>query len=70
MNKVFDEVDIDKSGTIDYNEFLACTMNVQRLSSQTTLRKAFNLFDKDGDNFITSKEIKDVLQNNAETLDS
>ncbi|EDK31725.2 calcium-dependent kinase (macronuclear) [Tetrahymena thermophila SB210] len=68
--KIFSEVDVDNNGSIDYNEFLACTMQKKKLLSQGTLKRAFDLFDIDGDKQITAKEIKSVLQDNANSFDT
>ncbi|KAL4497962.1 hypothetical protein ABPG72_014819 [Tetrahymena utriculariae] len=68
--KIFNEVDVDNNGSIDYNEFLACTMQKKKLLSQNTLKRAFDLFDIDGDKQITAKEIKTVLQDNANSFDT
>ena len=44
---MFDAVDIDGTGTIDYTEFVMATMNEKELISQKKLQGAFRLFDKD-----------------------
>ncbi len=38
--------DLDGNGTIDYNEFLAATLNRTKLLSKQNLEAAFNTFDK------------------------
>ncbi len=38
--------DLDGDGTIDYNEFLAATMNRNKLLSKCNLESAFTAFDK------------------------
>ncbi|KRX08237.1 Protein kinase-like domain [Pseudocohnilembus persalinus] len=61
--EIFDIIDVDQNGTIDYNEFISATMNLKTALSQKNLKQAFQLFDLDGDGFITAKEIKTVLDN-------
>jgi calcium-dependent protein kinase len=39
-------VDLDGNGTIDYNEFLAATMNRTKIMSKQNLEAAFKMFDK------------------------
>ncbi len=39
-------VDLDGNGTIDYNEFLAATMNRSKIMSKQNLEAAFKMFDK------------------------
>jgi calcium-dependent protein kinase len=38
--------DMDGNGTIDYNEFLAATLNRNKLFSKSNLEAAFKAFDK------------------------
>lgn len=38
--------DLDGNGTIDYNEFLAATLNRSKLLSKGNLESAFAAFDK------------------------
>ena len=54
-------VDADGSGFIDYTEFLAVTLDRQKLLSKKNLEQCFAIFDKDGSGTITSDEIKAVL---------
>ena len=39
-------VDLDGNGTIDYNEFLAATLNRTKILSKQNLEAAFKMFDK------------------------
>jgi Ca2+-binding EF-hand superfamily protein len=41
-------VDLDGNGTIDYNEFLAATLNRSKVLSKQNLEAAFKTFDKVG----------------------
>eukprot|EP01012_Entosiphon_sulcatum_P050990 TRINITY_DN699_c0_g1_i1.p2 TRINITY_DN699_c0_g1~~TRINITY_DN699_c0_g1_i1.p2 ORF type:complete len:177 (-),score=57.12 TRINITY_DN699_c0_g1_i1:99-629(-) len=56
------EVDVDGSGSIDFQEFLAL---MARSSTDTIieeqLREAFKAFDQDDDGFISHKELKDGM---------
>lgn len=61
VDKMFDEIDIDKNGTIDYTEFVMATMNDKQLMTNDKLQQAFKLFDKDGNGSIEADEIKAVL---------
>lgn len=42
------EADTDKSGTIDYTEFIAATLDSQVFMKDEYLKATFNMFDKDG----------------------
>ena len=67
--------DTDKSGTINYTEFLAATMDAQVFMREENLRQAFMMFDKDSSGKIDAKEIIELLtgeefkgQINSETV--
>ncbi len=61
VGKLFDSVDIDKSGFIDYSEFVIASMNEKTLLSNDKLLAAFNMFDKDKSGKISADEIKEAL---------
>ena len=50
--------DTDNSGSIDYTEFLAATLDAQTYMRDDYIRTAFNMFDKDGSGKIDKEEIK------------
>lgn len=54
-------MDTDKSGKIDYTEFLAATMEKTLYLKEEKLYMAFKMFDKDDDGKITASELKEVL---------
>ncbi|EGR31844.1 protein kinase domain protein [Ichthyophthirius multifiliis] len=61
MNKIMYQVDIDKSGAIDYTEFILATMDRKKAITKEKLQESFNLFDKDGNGSITAEELRQVL---------
>lgn len=52
--------DVDGDGFIDYNEFVAATMNVNQLEKEDLIYKAFQEFDEDGSNSISIQELEKV----------
>ncbi len=61
VDRIMKEADLDKSGSIDYNEFLIACSNRQKLLNKEKLEATFKMFDKDGNGSISAKEIKEVL---------
>jgi len=61
VEKMFEAVDTDKSGFIDYSEFVVAAMNENQLTTNEKLQAAFKMFDKDGSGIISPEEIKEVL---------
>ena len=54
------DADIDGDGTIDYEEFLAATINQSKLEREDHLKAAFMHFDLNGDGQITHDELMQV----------
>lgn len=52
------QADIDNSGTIDYGEFIAATLHLNKVEREDHLFAAFQYFDKDGSGYITSDELQ------------
>ena len=53
--------DTDNSGSIDYTEFIAATLDAQTYLRDDYLRTAFDMFDKDGSGKIDKNEIIQLL---------
>jgi len=52
------QADIDNNGTLDYGEFIAATVHLNKLEQEENLLSAFSYFDKDGSGYITIDEIQ------------
>jgi len=61
LQAIIDEMDSDKSGMIDYTEFLAATIDARHYLEEDVLWSAFCVFDQNGDGQISQEELKLVL---------
>ena len=56
----FGRVDIDNSGTIDYGEFVAATLHLNKIKREDHLFASFSYFDKDSSGYITLDELQEA----------
>ena len=61
IDRIMKEVDINKSGEIDYTEFISAAINSSQLLSKSRLEAAFKMFDLDHSGAIDADELKAVL---------
>lgn len=64
VDRIMGQVDTDGSGEIDYSEFVAASMNRNKLLSRERLEAAFKAFDIDGSGTISADELKALLGKN------
>ena len=70
MDDIFEEIDSDDSGMIDYTEFLRAALNKERLLSNSNIDTAFRYFDTDGNGILTKEELLAVfIKGNANLND-
>ncbi|EMS61622.1 Calcium-dependent protein kinase 1 [Triticum urartu] len=58
VRDLMEAADVDNSGTIDYDEFIAATVHMNKLDREEHLMAAFSYFDKDGSGYITVDELE------------
>lgn len=56
------QADVDNSGTIDYGEFIAATLHLNKVEREDHLFAAFQYFDKDGSGYITPDELQKACE--------
>jgi calcium-dependent protein kinase len=59
---IMENVDSDKSGFIDYTEFLRATVKHHKVCTKENLQRAFNFFDGDRDGVIEFEELGYALE--------
>lgn len=61
MKELMMEMDVDGSGSIDYTEFLAATLDQKQYQQEKVCWAAFTVFDSDGSGNICRAELEQVL---------
>ena len=62
-------IDTNGDGQVDFSEFIAAALNRMLILSEENIRKTFDMFDKDGNGYITSDELKAVFASGHKTED-
>ena len=58
------QADFDNNGSIDYNEFITATLNLNKIEREEKIFAAFSYFDKDGSGYITMEELQQACEEN------
>lgn len=61
LEKMFEQLDLDSNGTLDYTEFCAAGIGERMISQEEALWAAFKGFDKDGSGKLSIEEVRDAL---------
>lgn len=64
------QADVDGNGVLDYGEFVAVTIHLQRMENDEHFRKAFMYFDKDGSGYIELGELEKALTDESGDTDT
>jgi len=62
LKELFSKIDLDDSGTINYTEFIAATMNQKLGKTKEQFYQAFKTFDGDKDGKLSYEEICQIIQ--------
>ena len=69
LTDMINEVDQDKNGTIDFNEFLRLMeKKIGDNDTEEEIKEAFRVFDKDGTGTISAAELRHVMTTLGEKL--
>lgn len=69
LEDMINEVDVDGNHVIDFTEFLQLMANKSKDEDyESELREAFKVFDRDGNGYISSQELRYVMMNMGEKL--
>ncbi len=60
VDAVFNHIDADKSGTIQYSEFIAAALPQAQTAQETKLRYAFERLDADQSGYIDAKDLRSI----------
>ena len=61
IDNMISSIDLDGNGVIDYNEFLTCTMNKDKILNNDNLEICFKAFDSDNSGKISLDEISAIF---------
>ncbi|KAL9337796.1 hypothetical protein Peur_069565 [Populus x canadensis] len=61
IKMLMEVADVDGNGVLDYGEFVAVTIHLQKMENDEHFRRAFMFFDKDGNGYIELDELREGL---------
>jgi calcium-dependent protein kinase len=67
LSKIFDNIDFNKDGEINYSEFLAATIKKEKVISESNMKLAFHHFDTDNSGFITPDNLLAAFKRQGKT---
>ncbi|KAK4264246.1 hypothetical protein QN277_025453 [Acacia crassicarpa] len=70
IKMLMEAADVDGNGVLDYGEFVAVTIHLQRMENDEHFRNAFKYFDKDESGFIELGELRDALADDSGEIET
>ncbi|KAH7529164.1 calcium-dependent protein kinase 10-like [Ziziphus jujuba] len=70
MKMLMEVADVDGNGVLDYGEFVAVTIHLQKMENDEHFRRAFMFFDKDGSGYIEASELGEALADESGETDN
>ena len=65
IDQIFKNIDLNNNGYIDYEEFVAASVNKRKFMNKNVLMLAFNFFDKNNSGEITFDEIEEIFKSSV-----
>lgn len=62
LKQIVNAADIDKDGNINYNEFIAATLNTRMAITEESVRQVFEKLDTDNSGYLDPSELKEAIK--------
>ena len=62
LKQIVNAADIDKDGNINYNEFIAATLNTRMAITEESVRDVFEKLDTDNSGYLDPSELKEAIK--------